>query len=133
MAGETDLQLLLAGMRPELSETMYGFRCLPSAEDIPAGAAVLSTFLEDEGLSIVAPVEHLTTEEGAGTWAKISLKVHSSLWAVGLTARVASALAEHGISANVIAAYHHDHIFVPWEQRLQALQVLREVAQQAAR
>jgi hypothetical protein len=39
--------------------------------------------------------------------------VHSSLEAVGLTAAVAGALTAAGISANVVAAFHHDHVFVP--------------------
>jgi hypothetical protein len=34
-------------------------------------------------------------------------------------------LADAGISANVIAALHHDHIFVPWDRRDDALAVLR--------
>jgi hypothetical protein len=58
----------------------------------------------------------------------ISLTIHSSLAAVGLTAAIASALAEQGISANVVAAYFHDHLFVPWEQRLQAMAVLSALA-----
>jgi hypothetical protein len=58
-------------------------------------------------------------------WARITLGVHSSLAAIGLTARVAAALAERGIAANMVAAFHHDHVFVPWERRDEALAVLR--------
>lgn len=57
-------------------------------------------------------------------WARITLGVHPSLAAVGLTARVAAALAERGIAANVIAGYHHDHVFVPWARRDEAMRAL---------
>ena len=56
----------------------------------------------------------------------ITLTVHSSLEAVGLTAIVTNKLAEHEISANVVAAYYHDHIFVPCEKAGKAMEVLRE-------
>ena len=62
-------------------------------------------------------------------WARITLGVQSSLAAVGLTARVATILAERGIAANVIAGYHHDHVFVPWDRRDEALQALRALSQ----
>ena len=56
----------------------------------------------------------------------ITLTVHSSLKSVGLTAAVTSKLAEYEISANVVAAYYHDHIFVPYEKAKKAMEVLRE-------
>jgi hypothetical protein len=75
---------------------------------------------EDEGLtSIEADPE--------GQWARISLEVHSSLEAVGLTAVLASLLAGHGISANIVAARNHDHLFVPWDRREEALAALRSL------
>ena len=74
---------------------------------------------EAEGLTLIRP--------GTG-WARITLGVHSSLAAVGLTARVADALAAQRISANVVAAFHHDHIFVPWDRRQEALTVLRALS-----
>ncbi|WP_036823971.1 ACT domain-containing protein, partial [Photobacterium sanctipauli] len=54
----------------------------------------------------------------------ITLTVHSSLEAVGLTAAVATRLAEYSISANVVAAYYHDHVFVPVNRAEEALQAL---------
>ena len=63
-----------------------------------------------------------------GEWARISLGVHSSLDAVGLTAELSQVLARAGISANIVAALHHDHIFVPWDRREDALRALQSLA-----
>jgi hypothetical protein len=65
-------------------------------------------------------------------FARITLTVHSALEGVGLTAAVSGALAEQGIACNVVAGFHHDHLFVPWERREEALGVLRKVARPAA-
>ena len=61
-------------------------------------------------------------------WARLSLTVHSDLAAVGLTAAFATALGAEGISCNVIAGYHHDHLFVQWDRRWEALAALRRLA-----
>ncbi len=61
-----------------------------------------------------------------GAFKQITLTVHSSLDAVGLTAAVSTKLASKGISANVIAAFYHDHIFIPSEKAHQALDALDE-------
>ena len=66
---------------------------------------------------------------------KITLQVYSDLEGVGLTAAVATALAEEGIPCNVVAALHHDHLFVPETQgqrALACLQALSRAAQEAA-
>jgi hypothetical protein len=47
---------------------------------------------------------------------------------VGLTAAVSAKLVEYGITANVFAAYYHDHIFVHAERAEQALIALSEFA-----
>lgn len=60
-----------------------------------------------------------------GVYRAITLTVHSSLSAVGLTAAVASTLADHGISANVVAAYYHDHVFVPADGAEAAVSALK--------
>lgn len=86
--------------------------------------------MESEGLTLV-----LTTLQaqslGACTdsrFKRITLSVYSSLEAVGLTAVVASALAKEGISANMIAAYHHDHVFVPADKADDAIQILTQLS-----
>ena len=125
MPAISDLQQMLAGMEPVLWPEPYGFAVTDRAV-----AGVFATVAEDEGRTVIAPIVAL---EAAGVmpgpaFARISLTVHSALDAVGLTAAFARALADKGISANVIAGYHHDHIFLPWAMRQAALAALRELA-----
>jgi hypothetical protein len=105
-----------------------------SLEDTDYGALShtnpLASFAEAEGLSLVLTRES-ADEEGLayeGTFRCISLQVHSSLEAVGLTAAVTGELAAHDISANVIAGYHHDHVFVPSHQAESALRLLENMS-----
>lgn len=118
---ETDLERLLRGMEPVLHAEPYGFALWTGALTFPP----FVTVAEAEGLTVVAPLSDL----GGGTpWARISLTVHSDLAAVGLTAAFAAALAAKGIGCNVIAGLHHDHLFVPWDRRAEALAALRALA-----
>ena len=126
MAGISDLAQLLRSMVPGLAPEEYGFG-LSQGQSVPGAFA---TIAEDEGLTVVAPVVALQAADlpyQAG-WARISLAVHSDLQAVGLTAAIAQALAKAGISANVIAGYHHDHIFVQWARRQEAMEILKGLA-----
>jgi hypothetical protein len=56
---------------------------------------------------------------------RIVLEVFSSLEGVGLTAAVASALSTHAIPCNMVAAFHHDHVFVPSDKAELAMEVLK--------
>lgn len=122
MAGVSDLSQLLARMEPDLHAAPYGYAVAPAPI-----AGAFATVAEAEGLTVIAPVEALRAAglEAGPPWARISLTVHSDLAAVGLTAAFARALADHKISANVVAGFYHDHIFVPWERRLDALAALK--------
>jgi hypothetical protein len=124
MTGERDLGVLLATMVPVLSESPWGFGLLPGGQLPPAEAFAL--IREAEGVTVIAPVTELADRgiPAEGQWARISLTVHSALAAVGLTAAVATALAREGIPANVVAGYFHDHLFVPWQWRAEALAAL---------
>ncbi|EOD81226.1 hypothetical protein D515_04127 [Grimontia indica] len=128
MAGIVDLNALLASMKPELMQDEFVF-CTVSGELADfVELAPLATFQETEGLTLlleksVADSANMVFE---GVYRQITLTVHSSLDAVGLTAAVSTKLAEKGISANVLAAYYHDHIFVQAEKAEAALAALLE-------
>ncbi|MEA3002706.1 MAG: uncharacterized protein QOH81_1494 [Sphingomonadales bacterium] len=130
VSGQTDLRTILETMQPSLSDLQFGFGTMPDPAAALRIPGLIATFLEEEGLSVVAPARALAENGIAHSpgWARISLTIHSSLAAIGLTAAIASALAEQGISANVVAAYFHDHLFVPWEQRHEAMAVLSALA-----
>ena len=113
LSGETDIGKLIAGMEPQLHPLRYR---LDTGHAAPPNAFAI--IHEDEATTIIAPAPD-------GDWARISLAVHSSLSAVGLSAAIASALADRGISANIVAGYHHDHIFVPWGRRYEAMETLK--------
>ena len=129
MAGEIDLQRLLSGMRPSMSETAFAFATARSLQDVPASVSIIGSFNEDEGVTVIAAQDQLacTGLTQSGPFAKISLAVHSSLAAVGLTAKIATSLAQGGIGANIVAGYFHDHIFVPWDERHAALDILSDL------
>lgn len=127
MNGESDLGTLLSKMSPQLRPGVFVF---VAVDQWPAGVEVLASVVEAEGISLVLAQQDadrlgLRYDFLAG-W--ITLQVHSALAAVGLTAAVSTALAASGISCNVIAGYHHDHLLVPLDRVEQALSVLRDAA-----
>jgi len=126
LTAEHDPTLLLRQMRPVLHPDQHGFAVAgPGAVDTP-----LAVIAEAEGTTVVATLAALDAARlpGAGPMARISLSVHSALTAVGLTAAVATALAARRISANVIAGFQHDHIFVPWDRRMAAMAALQALS-----
>ncbi|UXI04135.1 ACT domain-containing protein [Photobacterium sp. TY1-4] len=133
MTGMTDLDQLLRHMEPRLRDGEFVFCTTPTLNDaLFIRLKPLATFREDEGLTLVLD-KNLARENGfaaAPVFRAITLTVHSSLEAVGLTAAVAGKLAEKGISANVVAAYYHDHIFVQAEKAQLALAALAELSAQ---
>lgn len=133
MSGETDLAVILSTLEARCDGVEYGYATLPRDAMLPAGIEPVCTFLEDEGLTVVAPA---TVLDGAGIdqqtgWARLTLTIHTSLDAIGVTAVIAAALAQAGISANVVAAYYHDHVFVPWDRRGEAIAALENLRRSA--
>jgi hypothetical protein len=130
MQGETDLEMLLGGMRPVLDPRPFGFGLLASGSGTVAGVQPFAWIEEAEGTTLIAPAAELAAADipHSGDWGRISLAVHSSLEAVGLTAALATALAREGISANVVAGSYHDHLFVPWDRRDAAMAALVALA-----
>jgi hypothetical protein len=128
MAGITELDELLASMSPEVQSGEFVFCTVSKSYGDYAELNPIASFTELEGLTLVLPFEK--AEEAnlpfEGKFKQITLTVHSSLEAVGLTAAVANKLADNGISANVIAAYYHDHVFVPSNKVTEALTALQE-------
>jgi uncharacterized protein len=115
--GERDLARLLDALDPQLHVERYSFSV---ATDSALKESQFAIVREDEGLTAIGT-------DPDGNWARISLGVHSSLDAVGLTAALATRLAGLGISANIVAGRLHDHLFVPWDRREEALESLRSV------
>ena len=134
MAGIRDLETLLAAMEPELVPGEFVFVSLPGPVSDLADLPALAMVREPEGVSYV--VERATADvrgweyDFIGAW--ITLRVHSALDAVGLTAAVSAALAEVRVSCNVIAGRHHDHLLVPIDATGLALDTLRRLSATAA-
>lgn len=133
MAGERDLAILIASMGAVARPDPYVVVTL----DDPAvfdGLVPDATIREEEGMTVVLPqadADRLSLSyDFVAAW--ITLRVHSALEAVGLTAAFSLALAQAGLSCNVLAGYHHDHLLVPWGDRDAAIAVLRALSTEGA-
>jgi len=129
MSGNTNLEQLLSGMQPMLHEEDYVFCTVPSW-DVVDLQKITGFFKEAEGFTIIVEKKWADSLQLSYTYiaAWISLTVHSSLDAVGLTAAFSSALASEGISCNVVAAFYHDHIFVNRNDANRAMNTLLGLA-----
>lgn len=128
MAAISNLQQLLQQMQPVLQPGNFVFVTVqePNAQLFNAAVGI---FKETEATTLILE-QSLADANGLqydyiAAW--ITLTVHSSLAAVGLTAAVANALAVAGISCNVVAAFYHDHIFVPATEATKALNALKNL------
>ncbi len=129
MAGEINLSTLLASMKPELHRGEYVFCTVPSLNGLPIHQLV-AFFTEKEGITVILPISVANRLQLQYTFvaAWITLTIHSSLEAVGLTAAFSKVLSDANISCNVVAAYYHDHIFVPVKDAARAMDLLYSLA-----
>ncbi|WP_415921917.1 ACT domain-containing protein [Tateyamaria sp. SN6-1] len=126
----SDTHAMIAGMTPVLRPGDWVF-CTVANGTIPEDAFAM--IREVEGMTLILPLD---TAQAAGhdtsvVMRLITLNVFSDLEGIGLTAAVSSALAAAGISCNVVAAYHHDHIFVGAADAARAVTILNQTASAA--
>lgn len=126
--GETDLSRMLASLQLVRRSEPVTVVHLP--DPVPLGEGVVAVIAEDEGTTVVATVDTARRRGWpvgfTGAWLTVS--VHSSLDAVGLTAALAEVLARRGIACNVLAGYFHDHLVVPWDRSDEAIRCLEALA-----
>lgn len=125
MTGELSLQKMLQGLNPLLATDIYVF----ATTDQPDQLLIENSFAliqETEGYTVIVKQTLADQLDLAYDYlaAKITIQVHSSLEAVGLTAALATQLAKYGISCNVVAGFYHDHLFVDYKHGPKAVKVL---------
>ena len=125
MTGEKNIENLLKNMNPVLNAGDFVFCTVPSINKIDL-SQIIGSFKEVEGTTLIlskAYADEIALEYSSiMSW--ITLQVHSSLEAVGLTAAFSKLLAEYNISCNVVAGYYHDHIFVMKKDAEMAMELL---------
>ena len=134
MSGETDLHILIDSLSPKLHSLRFVFTHVPKGLSFDwSKIQPVGMFQEHEGTTLILE-QHVAQAHQLNydtIFACITLMVHSSLNAVGLTATVSKALAEKDIPTNIVAAYHHDHIFVPEKKALSALKILKNLSKES--
>lgn len=130
MSGEKNLETLLKSMKPKLNSGEFVFSEVKSLDEINLNE-VLMFFKENESITIIAErevAEKMNLKYSyVSSW--ITLTIHSSLEAVGLTAAFSKALSEKEISCNVVAAFYHDHIFVDKKDAQKAMEILNKFSE----
>ena len=90
---------------------------------------IICSFKESEGYSIIISKEEAIKNNlpfyFVSAW--ITLEIDSTLDSVGITSAFSKKLTKAGISCNVIAAYHHDHVFVPYLDKHKAMKILSDM------
>ena len=119
-----DLATLLKSLTVKQHEGVWAYTSLPKAESSWADLVNLRSvrdiallFTEAEGLTVIHAASAETARDNRWVW--LELAVYSDLNAVGFLAAVAEALRRAGVPCNAVAAYHHDHLFVP-EDKVEA-------------
>jgi Uncharacterized protein conserved in bacteria len=129
MSGEKNLEELLKNLEPKLNNGEYVYTKVSDFSKINP-EDILMFFKEKEAITLISKREIADklnlSYEYVCAW--ITLDIHSSLAAVGLTAAFSKALGEANISCNVVAGYYHDHIFVDIKDSDRAMNVLKDLS-----
>lgn len=127
MKGETNLATLLKTLKPKLNNGEFVFCAIEDTSTVDLNETVLF-FKEEEAFTIIIKKETADSAklDYSGVFSWITLTVHSSLEAVGLTSAFSKALSDNGITCNVVAALYHDHIFVKQHDAEKAMEILNQ-------
>jgi hypothetical protein len=128
--GETNLNTLLKNMTPVLNKGDYVYCTTSSLTNINTDD-IIAFFKEQEAITLILKKEtaDMLSLEYSYVAAWITLTIHSSLEATGLTAAFATTLAKENISCNVVAAFYHDHIFVAKKDAERAMAALKKLSE----
>jgi hypothetical protein len=132
MSAEKNLTKLIKSMSPELLGEEYVFCTIADDRHIDLNTLIIKGYFQEaEGKTLILTLTQARKLQfNCDILMKcITLKVHSSLEAVGLTAAISTTLAECNISANVVAGYYHDHVFVPSADANKACLLLKELSE----
>lgn len=131
MTGESNLHTLLRTLKPKLNEGEFVFCSVSDLALVHLEDAIFIFKEEEEAITIIVKKEIADTLKFdysfIASW--ITLTVHSSLEAVGLTAAFSKTLSDNEISCNVVAAYYHDHIFVDIKDAEKAMRILNKFSE----
>jgi len=131
MAEEKNLKMLLKTMNPRLNEGEYVYCTVQKIPQVDMDQ-ILFVFKEQEGFTLVlnkkVADELYLNYSFVASW--ITLTVHSSLKAIGLTAAFSKALTANNISCNVVAGYYHDHLFVEIKDAQKAMVTLKKFSEE---
>lgn len=136
--GEKDLKGLIKSMNPSLDDETFVFGHIPAKSDTDFqnvlklffGIPVQMLFREAEGWTVIL-AENVAQEiqlQSVFPCRKITLRVHSSLDAVGSMAAITTKLTELNIGVNPVSGYFHDHLFVPAGKEEAVLEALKKMA-----
>ena len=131
MSSQQTCSYLLRNLNPVLCSHPWVFDHIANDTPLDLDRATLFALVQEaEGNTLIRRASAVTQSAPTlrPTFAKITLQVCSDLEAVGLTAAVAQALTNIDMCANVVAAALHDHIFVPYERRFEAIECLEALS-----
>jgi hypothetical protein len=132
VSGATDLTEILRALRVERRPEEVTVLTVPDGTAPALGVGVLALVAEAEGTTVVATVAEAERRgwpvDFRAAW--LTIAVHTSLEAVGLTAALSTALGEAGIACNVLAGHHHDHLLVPADRADDAIAAIERLSGQ---